>query len=98
MNERIKLLAEQAVPEPSVFKVEHFQGDVGYWSSTHPVWQSELYQKDKEHFTCVPLYTPEDLEKFAELIVRECAQVASDWVNEPTMLSIGTKIKDHFGV
>jgi hypothetical protein len=37
-------------------------------------------------------------EKFSELIVRECAQVASDWVNEPTMLSIGTKIKYHLGV
>jgi hypothetical protein len=37
-------------------------------------------------------------EKFAELIVRECAQVASDWVNEPTMLSIKNKIKWHFGV
>jgi len=36
--------------------------------------------------------------KFAELIVKECAQVASDWVNEPTMLSIGTKIKYHLGV
>jgi DNA-binding ferritin-like protein (Dps family) len=39
-----------------------------------------------------------EIERFAELIVRECAQVASDWVNEPTMLSIKTKIKYHFGV
>lgn len=37
-------------------------------------------------------------EKFAELIVKECAQVASDWVNEPTMLSIENKIKWRFGV
>ena len=36
--------------------------------------------------------------KFAELIVRECAQVASDWVKEPTMLSIENKIKWRFGV
>jgi hypothetical protein len=38
------------------------------------------------------------MEKFAELIVRECAQVASEWVNEPTMLSIENKIKWRFGV
>ena len=38
------------------------------------------------------------IERFAKLIVKECSQVASDWVNEPTMLSIGTKIKYHFGV
>ena len=37
-------------------------------------------------------------EKFAELIVRECAQVASEWVKEPTMLSIENKIKWRFGV
>lgn len=44
------------------------------------------------------LFGNKDVEKFAELIVRECAQVASDWVNEPTMLGIKTKIKYHFGV
>ena len=98
MNERIKLLVEQAVPEPSVFKVEHFQGDVGYWSSTHPVWQSELYQKDKEHFTCVPLYTLEDLEKFAELIVRECADIADRRPNVLINQTVGGWIKQHFGV
>ena len=38
------------------------------------------------------------MERFAELIVRECAQVASDWVKEPTMLSIENKIKWRFGV
>jgi hypothetical protein len=40
----------------------------------------------------------QQLEKFAELIIEECAQVASDWVNEPTMLSIENKIKWRFGV
>ena len=37
-------------------------------------------------------------EKFANLIVKECSQVASDWVKEPTMLSIENKIKWRFGV
>lgn len=72
MNERIRELAEQAQPDPIAYRVEHFQGDVGYWDKDEPVWKSELYQKDSDHFTCKPLYTQEDLEKFAELIVREC--------------------------
>jgi len=38
------------------------------------------------------------VEQFGELIVKECAQVASDWVKEPTMLSIENKIKWRFGV
>jgi hypothetical protein len=36
-----------------------------------------------------------DLEKFAELIVRECAEVASDYDGAHY---VGREIKEHFGV
>ena len=41
-----------------------------------------------------------DKEKFAELIVRECAVVAIDHMelNEGTDYGIGRRIKEHFGV
>ena len=40
------------------------------------------------------------LEKFAELIVRECAGIACEHMelNEGTDYNIGSKIKQHFGV
>ena len=40
------------------------------------------------------------LEKFAELIVRECANIACEHMelNEGTDYNIGSKIKQHFGV
>ena len=58
MNERIKLLAEQAETK-----------EIGYYFF--------------------------DREKFAELIVRECAQVASDYDGAHY---VGTAIEKHFGV
>jgi hypothetical protein len=36
-----------------------------------------------------------DKEKFAELIIRECAEIAEDYDGAHY---VGTKIKDHFGV
>ncbi len=54
------------------------------------------------------LYTKEQFEKFAELIVRECAEVAQDFVTvennklvEKIHISpwhLQDKIKEHFGV
>jgi hypothetical protein len=55
------------------------------------------------------LHTPEDIEHFAELIVKECASIASDTAveNPPNDLFYGynlgvnktaEKIKEHFGV
>jgi hypothetical protein len=38
---------------------------------------------------------PNNMEKFAELIVRECARVASDYDGAHY---IGTEIEQHFGV
>jgi hypothetical protein len=44
--------------------------------------------------------TYDELEKFAELIVRECAGVANQHMehNEGTDYNVGGKIKQHFGV
>ena len=40
-------------------------------------------------------FTPEKLEKFAELIIKECAEVAEDYDGAHY---VGTEIKQHFGV
>jgi hypothetical protein len=40
-------------------------------------------------------FTPEKLEKLAELIVKECAEVAEDYDGAHY---VGTAIKQHFGV
>ncbi len=36
--------------------------------------------------------------KFAELIVRECAQAADDWYTNPWYCHVDTHLKKHFGV
>jgi hypothetical protein len=43
---------------------------------------------------------PQSLEKFAELIVRECADVACEHMelNEGVDYNVGEKIREHFGV
>jgi len=49
--------------------------------------------------TGVPLSIPFDkwCEKFAELIVKECAGIADEPTSQP-FRSYGEKIKEHFGV
>jgi len=37
-------------------------------------------------------------EKFAELIVRECAGVELYWLSEHDRIAVAEKIKQHFGV
>jgi len=44
------------------------------------------------------LFNKEKLEKFAELIVRECAGVELYWLSEQDRKSVAEKIKQHFGV
>jgi hypothetical protein len=39
-----------------------------------------------------------EVEKFAELIVRECAGVELYWLNEQDRKAVAEKIKQHFGV
>ena len=72
MNERIKLLAEQAKAESN------------QWLGSKPAIT----------------ITYDELEKFAELIIRECADVAKEtrWAVPPSQEQIARGIKQHFGV
>jgi hypothetical protein len=64
-----------------------------------------LAEQSRQEFLKLPTgYKPEQvgmhpqlMEKFAELIVRECAKVADEPTSEPHS-SYGLKIKKHFGV
>lgn len=71
MNERIKLLAEQAVEETQLLMIMEYKN-----------FESKLY------------------EKFAELIVRECADIFDKDEMELTLTERGIHytIKEHFGV
>ena len=81
MNERIKLLAEQAKLKTEL------------WNNPEPF---VIYKEDVNY--------PGGLEKFAELIIRECAQVSEDDITDGdacctnTADRIARQIKKHFGV
>jgi hypothetical protein len=94
MNERIeKLIVEM---EPDAFM-------------TYKGYLYHAYDpKVSEHSDPEPLYTRQELEKFAGLIIRECVDIADDYVkdylveehikcNRPRS-KIGLMIKQHFGV
>jgi hypothetical protein len=51
----------------------------------------------KQNLGVYQFYTDE-LEKFAELIVRECAEVSENYAGGSMPLSIAFAIKEHFGV
>ena len=85
MNKRIRELIVRLVPDA-------FMTYKGYlYHSSDP--------KVLEHSDPEPLYTRQELEKFAELIVKECMGVVEDAVNhrEPASTYVG-KIREHFGV
>ena len=63
-------------------RIEKFARECGAWNQ---VYGNRNFMID-EHF---------DIEKFARLIVQECAEVASDWDGAHY---VGTAIKQHFGV
>jgi hypothetical protein len=46
------------------------------------------------------LLAPEELERFAQLIVKECAEIANDHNSEVegVTLGVGRALKQHFGV
>lgn len=46
------------------------------------------------------IYTYEGLNKFAELIVKECADIVEEtrWMVQPSQEQIARSIKQHFGV
>jgi hypothetical protein len=66
MNERIRLLAEQAGYEKDMF-------GIGHWDMP-------------------------ECKKFAELVVRECANVANSGIDPDESHLIGNDILEHFGV
>jgi hypothetical protein len=54
-----------------------------------------------EHSDPEPLYTRQELEKFAELIIRECADLnfrSTGLVTTDGEIAIGNMIRNHFGV
>ena len=61
--------------------------------------------EDKSFGWSVIAGTDQHLSKFAELIVRECANVCKSMdrgiykeVDDPTLIDVAVKIKQHFGV
>ena len=60
----------------------------------------EIYESDNWEYNCAA-WCAQDLEKFAELIVRECVDIAYQY-DEPKMsgpgMIIANRIKQHFGV
>ena len=74
MNERIRELADQILPNEKEFH----QGDPKEWGY---------------------FFTGEELEKFAELIVRECIDTVLDCTVEySTRPQIADELREHFGV
>jgi len=75
MNEKIKLLAEQA------------RAWVNNYDNVAPDAEYTVYRDSYD-------------KKFAELIIRECAEVANDHNSEAEgiTLGVGRVIKEHFGV
>ncbi len=39
-----------------------------------------------------------DIDKFAELIIKECAELVEDYVNEMSFYRADSQIKNHFGI
>jgi hypothetical protein len=85
MNERIRELAKQLGPDPV--------GYIGNWGRVE--WADNVYPQLGDQ-----MYAAIDLEKFAELIVRECADIAQQHNKSPVAapLAIGYVIREHFGV
>lgn len=94
MNERIKELAEQA-GIPAIDGVWDYNDrnllvkDGGEWRAAVP---SEIIG--------TMINSEKGLEKFAQLIVRECADVAKEtrWAVPPSQEQIARGIQQHFGV
>ena len=67
----------------------------------------EIYESDSWQFNCAA-WSADDLEKFAELIVRECIGCCEQVISDPVPESVDTwlnggsqcinEIKQHFGV
>jgi hypothetical protein len=83
MNDRIQELAKQLGPDPVA--------TIGNWGRVE--WADNIYPQLGDR-----MYAAVDLEKFAELIVRECIGIVKQrWIN-PDEDVIAEEIKQHFGV
>lgn len=87
MNERIKELIEQVGMTLKARRPYDDNEPNGYMESDLDYFDNNL--------EATRMFFGGGLEKFAELIVRECAQVASD---DDGAHYIGTAIERHFGV
>lgn len=86
MNERIKELAKEAA--------EVYQKTLPPATYTTPLYLMDKLGKDARTGG-IAIISDGFCEKFAELIVKECAQVASDYDGAHY---VGTAIEQHFGV
>lgn len=86
MNKRIRELIVRLEPDA-------FMTYKGYlYHSSDP--------KVLEHSDPEPLYTRQELEKFARLIVRECAELVEDYTKQRaynTYYNAAEQIREHFG-
>lgn len=57
------------------------------------VRKNEVYTSRLEHFPIT-----DDLEEFAELVIRECAGISENYAGGSLPLSIALTIKRHFGI
>jgi hypothetical protein len=83
MNERIKELAKQLGPDPVA--------TIGNWGRVE--WADNIYPQLGDR-----MYAAVDLEKFAELIVRECARVYWNIDDGEIHGEYVKALKEHFGV
>jgi succinate dehydrogenase/fumarate reductase flavoprotein subunit len=90
MNERIRELAEQAGVDAGQTIANTICGEGGLWVALGNEF-NKLSQKTRD---LIYKTLEQNQEKFAELIVRECAKIAD--TAEPFLAS--DLIKEHFGV
>jgi len=91
MNEKIRKLAEQAGVDYGQTLANILCGD-----DVHDALGIEFNKLSKETREYICEVLEKNQLKFAESIVRECAQVADD--DDVDMLRVGEAIKQHFGV
>ena len=60
--------------------------------------QADLYARSDNSSMLFENYQKRYTEKFAELIVRECMQVANTYQNRGGNIYVDNKIAEHFGV
>ncbi len=60
--------------------------------------QVDLQTNERDEVVTEREHTKMVFDKFAELIVRECADVDLYWLSEQDRKAVAEKIKQHFGV